>query len=218
MASLHLANEILKVIYPVNSIYISSESKNPNQLFGGTWEKLNMYLGGELIAYGCSLTYDVKDNWIPKDEYFSYSDNRVVGKNFNCYNYIDGILTSEAGAFKCHSKGLVGMVECDYTIGGLAGSGMTAMWFNVNANPLPDGVNLLGDVVCMKTMTPGFCGCTGKFIYELDEHTNNKEFYINPKAAPYGGAFAPTAGGVRCGMTVKCYAKKGVTNIWRRTA
>ena len=46
MASLHLAQEIFKLIYPVGSIYLCSNSNiNPSTLFGGTWERVkNGYL------------------------------------------------------------------------------------------------------------------------------------------------------------------------------
>lgn len=40
MASLHLAQEILNIIYPVGSVYMSFSSTDPKNLFGGTWTQI----------------------------------------------------------------------------------------------------------------------------------------------------------------------------------
>lgn len=40
MASLHLAPEIFKLIYPVGAIYESTSNTNPSTLFGGTWRQI----------------------------------------------------------------------------------------------------------------------------------------------------------------------------------
>lgn len=40
MAKLHLAQEILNMMWPVGSIYISIDSTNPNTKFGGTWSQI----------------------------------------------------------------------------------------------------------------------------------------------------------------------------------
>lgn len=50
MAKLHLAQEILNIIYPVGSIYLSWNATNPSTLFGGKWERVT---GGFL--YGSTV-------------------------------------------------------------------------------------------------------------------------------------------------------------------
>ena len=51
MAKLHLAQQILDIIWPVGSIYLSDNATNPNTKFGGTWAKLS---GG--FIYGSTIT------------------------------------------------------------------------------------------------------------------------------------------------------------------
>ena len=51
MGSLHLAQEILDIIYPVGSVYLTVNDINPKTLFGGTWVKSS---GG--FIYGSTST------------------------------------------------------------------------------------------------------------------------------------------------------------------
>lgn len=51
MAKLHLAQQILDIIWPVGSIYLSDNTTNPNTKFGGTWTRLS---GG--FIYGSTVT------------------------------------------------------------------------------------------------------------------------------------------------------------------
>lgn len=40
MAKLHLAKEILDIIYPIGSVYISVNATDPSTLFGGGWTRI----------------------------------------------------------------------------------------------------------------------------------------------------------------------------------
>lgn len=76
-------NEILKTIYPVGSIYISTVNTNPNILFGfGTWEQIedvfllsagSQYSGG---STGGEATVTLSINEMPKH---SHQDITVLG-------------------------------------------------------------------------------------------------------------------------------------------
>lgn len=53
MAKLHLAQQILDIIWPVGSIYLSDNATNPNTKFGGTWVKLSGgFIYGSIITSG----------------------------------------------------------------------------------------------------------------------------------------------------------------------
>lgn len=57
MASLHLAQEILDIMWPVGSIYLSDNTTNPNTKFGGTWVRLSGgFIYGSTVASGSSYS------------------------------------------------------------------------------------------------------------------------------------------------------------------
>lgn len=69
MATLKISQEILNIIYPVGSVYMSTNSTNPSTLFGGTWTKIEgrflwatgdtpMVTGGSTTTNSHVLTID----------------------------------------------------------------------------------------------------------------------------------------------------------------
>ena len=52
MATLKISQEILNIIYPVGSVYMSTNSTNPSILFGGTWEQIK-----DRFLLACGSTY-----------------------------------------------------------------------------------------------------------------------------------------------------------------
>ena len=51
MASLHLAQQLINIMWPVGSVYISTDAVNPSTKFGGTWSQIT---GG--FIYGTTAT------------------------------------------------------------------------------------------------------------------------------------------------------------------
>ena len=57
MASLHLAQQILDIMWPVGSIYLSDNATNPNTKFGGTWVRLSGgFIYGSTVASGSTYS------------------------------------------------------------------------------------------------------------------------------------------------------------------
>ena len=72
MAKLHLAQEILNLMWPVGSIYISIDATNPNTKFGGTWSQIKgrFLLGADDSTYkiggtGGEATHTLTINEMP---------------------------------------------------------------------------------------------------------------------------------------------------------
>lgn len=96
MAKLHLAQEILDIIYPVGSIYLSWNSTNPSTYFGGTWMQLK---GGFLYGFvespgtgngtGTSTnSHTLTIDQIPSHDHFNWSN--TDGFVTHCINYAWG--------------------------------------------------------------------------------------------------------------------------------
>lgn len=51
MAKLHLAQQLIDILWPVGSVYISTDAANPSTKFGGTWSQIT---GG--FIYGTTAT------------------------------------------------------------------------------------------------------------------------------------------------------------------
>lgn len=206
-------------VRPDGSYFFTEEDVNPADLYGGTWEKIRTFSGGELIAVGTSQNRKTNSTSVNSGVGIAYSDNKIPDKGVIMTNYVDGILTFQSGTFMVHTKGIVGIVEVEYTLGGLGGNGLSSIWFGGNFNSLPAGVVIDGDIQAMKSMNSNaYCGCTGNYVYYVEKHIDNKEFFINPTGSPYGGTFAPAAAGLKCNLIVKVYARAEKTNVWKRTS
>lgn len=58
MASLHLAQQLINILWPVGSVYISIDAANPSTKFGGTWVQIT---GG--FIYGTTATSGAKGRY-----------------------------------------------------------------------------------------------------------------------------------------------------------
>lgn len=210
-------NNLVDYIYPIGSIYTSVNNSNPGVLFGGEWEQIKTYTGGELIAYitvtatgGTAITSTTTK---------PYSDISVGAKTTNIVNYVDGVITFSAGAPLIDPKGIVGLIEADVYLTGYSTSGLAGLWWQGNANIIPTGAELLTGGLYLSTgpFSGNYGGSSNKYIYKVTDSCT-EAFYVNPSFFPYGGSFTPGSGGTYSYLTVKVFAKAGVTYVWKRTA
>lgn len=92
--------ELLDLIYPVGSIYISVNSASPSDLFGGTWERIkDTFLLGAGDAYEAGSTGGSEDAVVVKHNHLQESHNHTQnahkhgpsldGSRYLYYNYSD---------------------------------------------------------------------------------------------------------------------------------
>ena len=104
MPKLKIAQELLDIIYPVGSIYLTINNINPQTLFGGTWENMS---GGYLYGARNSIGQTSLNGWgtqstaltvsqIPKHGHWILALN----KNPDGYNY-DYEMDYDSPGVKC---------------------------------------------------------------------------------------------------------------------
>lgn len=75
-------SQIVNLIYPVGSIYMSVNSTNPGTLFGGTWEKLkDRFLLGAGDTYSLGATGGEANHTLTTDEMPSHSHSASTSSN-----------------------------------------------------------------------------------------------------------------------------------------
>ena len=73
-----IKSEIVNLIYPVGSIYISTQSANPSSLFGGTWEAYGQ--GRTLIGAGTGNDGSTSMSFTASSTYGEYKHKLTVNE------------------------------------------------------------------------------------------------------------------------------------------
>lgn len=207
-----------KPLHTVGDTYVTeSSTEDPSTLFGGTWERVRTFYGGELVGFASVVASG--GTQITSGTATGFGADPVGTKTHTVVNYVDGVLMKGYGAVRVQTKGIVGMVEAVMTISGLGGAGLVGLWFRNNNNALPAGVTILPyDGVCGLMTGPqgaNYGGATHSYIYYVttDEDIN---FGVNPRFSPYQGAFTPSIADTKCSLLVKAYAKPKTSYMWRK--
>lgn len=109
MATLKISQEILNIIYPVGSVYMSTNSTNPSTLFGGNWTKIEgrflWATGNTPMTTGGSGTTDSTVLTIDQIPSHHHSNNSIVWDDTNGlgYTWWIGANGVKAGAMKADS-------------------------------------------------------------------------------------------------------------------
>lgn len=203
--------------HPIGSIYTSQDSTDPSTLFGGEWELIKTYRGGELLA--CCTVASVDGSSCDQNESIAFSDARVGTKSDEgTYNYFPNILQCYAGTILCKPQGIVGVIEVEMQICGIGAGSLQGFWWAGNYNTMPEGVSVNGGRQFLSTGPIGanYGGNSVRYIYKADGVVD--EFFINPVFRPYAGSFTPSTGGTLSWLIAKAYARTGLTYQWKRTA
>lgn len=111
MPQLRMSQEILDIIYPIGSVYISvNDSIEPGSLFGGTWERIN---GRYLLSRDPNTTkpYTHKTSkmnlgaWTLKTKSTVLTINQIPSHNHSMYNINDGGLEGPLLGVKLDGSG-----------------------------------------------------------------------------------------------------------------
>lgn len=87
----NIVNDLVNIIYPIGSIYMSVNSTSPTALFGGTWEQIKdtfLLSAGDTYESGTTggeATHTLTVNEMPRhehDDWFTYSGGAPVGGNW----------------------------------------------------------------------------------------------------------------------------------------
>lgn len=210
-------DDAINEVHGIGTTYVSDT--NPSALFGGTWEQIKTFAGGELLCFGAAYNGSSNSTAVEQNSDVSFSDSKIPSKQYSITDFIGNILSFDNGTFRVNTRGIVGMVEAIMTMSGNF-NGNGALWWKGNANKLPSGVTIHNNNTgpILGNSNSMYNGASRTYFYKIDESiTDNLNFYVNPIVTAYNSSFTPAGADVKCELLVKIYAKKNLTYLWKRT-